>query len=153
MDNAFGHWFAGFVDGEGHFGMSRRGVNGTGYACSFSLIVRADDAEVMEKIHRWLGVGRLYRYKFIRRKDQYANNPRCELHVTKREEVRKLIDIFDRFPLRAKKARDYRIWREAVLLWADRKSHRGGAGRSAHPVQSRLAELKAELEAARTFKE
>lgn len=152
MDDAFGHWLAGFVDGEGHFGMSRRGPNGTCYTCHFALVVRADDSKIIDEIHRSLGVGRVYRYKFIRRYDTHANNPRCELHVTKKAEVRKLVDVFDRYPLRAKKSRDYRIWREAVVLWADRQGHRGANGqRSVHPVQARLSQLKAELESIRRF--
>jgi hypothetical protein len=37
--------------------------------------------------------------------------------ITKRAELGRLIEILDTYPLRAKKARDYAIWREAVRIW------------------------------------
>lgn len=43
--------------------------------------------------------------------------PGIGLRIETKEGCRRLVDVLDRFPLRAKKARDYAIWREAVLTW------------------------------------
>lgn len=49
-----------------------------------------------------------------------AGNPRYLWHVVAKTDLRRLISYFDAFPLRAKKAADYAIWREAVLIYLAR---------------------------------
>jgi hypothetical protein len=59
-----------------------------------------------------------------------------------------LVDLLDRYPLLSKKARDYEIWRRAVIAW-----QRNGQ-RSAHNGEndwSAMTTLKSELEAVRLY--
>jgi hypothetical protein len=57
IDPGFGHWFAGFVDGEGCFLITRVGKS---YRCIFSLHLRGDDRPILEEIHRNLGIGTVW---------------------------------------------------------------------------------------------
>jgi hypothetical protein len=110
-DAAFGHWLAGFIDGEGSFMIVRR----TAPCCRFSLIVRDDDAAIMAEIADRTGFGRL---RSVNKK--LPDRPCVGWEITSKADALALIDFLERFPLRAKKARDFAFWREAVLLWIQR---------------------------------
>jgi hypothetical protein len=135
MDDAFGHWLAGFIDGEGHFQVSQN-RNG-GFGCRFAIGLRADDREALATIHQETGLGRMW----VRR-------PAGQRHavaywsVQSLADCRHLCDLLERYPLRAKKARDFAIWREAVLNWTSARHERDW---------SRMAALKVALEAGRKF--
>jgi len=113
MDDGFGHWFAGFVDGEGCFEVRKSTAGGClRYVPRFSLVLREDDKAILLEIQDRLGAGCIAK----RNKpggviDQY------QLIIETRRDCPKLVDVFDRYPLRAKKAREYPIWREAVMEW------------------------------------
>jgi hypothetical protein len=57
-----------------------------------------------------------------------------------------LVGLLDRYPLRAKKARDYEVWREGVLLWtthvADGKAARAGLWQEMAALSLRLRETR-----------
>jgi hypothetical protein len=110
IDDAFGHWFAGFADGEGCFRIKT--TNQGTYQCRFSIGLRADDAPILREIHGRLGIGIL-----IHSGRTNIHQEQWRLEVNSKAHVRRLVDIFDRYPLRAKKAADFAIWREAVFLW------------------------------------
>src|ERR1035438_7101973 len=59
--DCFGHWLAGFIDGEGSFAITHKPVPGSGkFACSLTIGLRDDDEPVLREIMEWTGVGRLY---------------------------------------------------------------------------------------------
>jgi hypothetical protein len=58
VDDPFGHWLAGFMDGEGYFGVHHTGHR---YNCRAVLKLRADDYAVLARIREETGVGTLYR--------------------------------------------------------------------------------------------
>ena len=100
-------WFAGFTDGEGCFYIGQQGGRHsvTGWRPGFSISLRDDDAEVLIRLRDAFG-GRL------------VWRPRvCSWQVMGKEEMARIVAYFDRHPLRAKKARDYAIWREAVSVY------------------------------------
>lgn len=111
----FGHWFAGFCDGEACFYIGREG------GCQFFLNMRADDAGIIETIHARLGFGRIH-YTKDATTDYAIRRPMCRYEVSRKRDSLKIVGIFDRFPLRSRKARDYAIWREAVI------AHNSGCG-------------------------
>ncbi len=145
---AFGHWFAGFTDGEGSFIIAGNpSTRSTSYNCSFSLTTRIDDLPILEEIRGYLQMGRLYSYS--RKAPPGKNQPhdQVQFRIARKEDALRLVAFFDHHPLRAKKRNDYRIWRKAVMLWTDPGIHRGGS--VSHPNQLLLAELQAELNAQR----
>jgi len=111
---AFGHWLAGLVDGEGCFTLGVK--NGVGPR--FSLGLRKDDRPVLEMIQRTLGFGVLSnreRGPADRAKMPNAN-PQTVFECRNTGQCAALVKVFRRFPLQAKKSRDFAIWAEAVDL-------------------------------------
>lgn len=132
ITEAFGHWFAGFTDGEGCFYIAPSG-------CRFIIGLRGDDDAVVREIQATIGYGRIN----IARKRTNARSPHPQVRyeVARKAHCAQLTTIFDRFPLKTKKANDYAIWREASLF------HAAGA----HP--SELFPYRASLIAARAYRE
>lgn len=124
-------WFAGFAAGEGCFSMRRVP---TGYAVSFVMTLRADEMPLLDRLRRAFGgtIGMSI--------DRRASDPSATWAITHRGELPRLIAYFDRYPLRAKKGRDYAIWRNAALAYIR-------AGSKAEELPA----LREELTAARLF--
>ena len=114
MEDDFGHWLAGWIDGEGCFLINRMQ---TAYQPRMRLHVRDDDAEILDEIVKRTGIGYVARQP-ARPSHGRRNNPQAEWRVMSKADCVALVELLDRYPLRAKKARDYAIWREAVLYWA-----------------------------------
>ncbi len=134
--NAFGHWLSGFVDGEGCFLLQFRmmGHSFIGRA-RFMLKLRDDDSEIMKRIHEFWGVGHIQHCKQNILKSNVGsghNQVSLQIDVTNHlSDI--LVPHFERYPLRAKKQRDFIIWREGVNLvrqvTSRRKRGRLGPGR------------------------
>lgn len=107
--DGFGHWFAGFVDGEGCFSLQR--VPQGQVAPRFVVTLRDDDRPILEAIAARTGIGTLRPLPA-----RLTFNPQATWAVASKRDHMTLVSIFDRFPLRAKKAQDYEIWRRAVLI-------------------------------------
>jgi LAGLIDADG endonuclease len=116
--DSFGHWLSGFAAGEGCFKLggiiNRQGRRHP--TANFSIELRADDKPILELIRSYWQCGRFF----------YSANDRCRVPnakpVWKHEvhDIPSLISIviphFQRFPLRAKKAADFLIWKQAIEL-------------------------------------
>lgn len=111
MSDAFGHWFAGFADGEGCFRIKPTNM-GT-FQCRFSIGLRADDAPILHEIRDWLGFGIL-----VHSGRDSIKQEQWRLEINSKDGCRRLVEVFDEYALRAKKARDYEIWRRAVEVWS-----------------------------------
>lgn len=79
---------------------------------------------------------------------QGAAKPSARWQVYDRYGCAVIVSLFDRYPLRAKKARDYAIWREAVIEWNVTGARKGKA---CALNWGRMVELKAQLEAVRGY--
>lgn len=151
MDDGFGHWLAGFIDGEGCFVIVRRNAHreSSTYTPQFRISVRDDDAAIIEEIRERTGIGRVHYGRA--RKSEHNRQGQAQWVVDRRADVLALVELLDRYPLRAKKKRDYAIWREAAVTWYRRESYRGNGLRQPHPLIPRMAEYKHELEQARQY--
>ena len=115
-DETFNWWLTGFIDGEGCFRIHKEKSGGY-YACHFTLKVRDDEQDILKEIVQRTGIGHLKRDI-----NRSGNSRPCLVWVVhSKAECIKLVDFIDRYPLRAKKRRDYAIWREAVLHWVAMK--------------------------------
>lgn len=110
LDAGLGHYLAGFADGEGCFTVRN---SGKGFVCEFVIHVRADDANIINQIHRATGIGDVDGPR--ERAD--GSSPMIKWIVRRQEDCARLVQIFRTFPLRAKKARDFEIWASAVEEW------------------------------------
>jgi len=115
VPDSFGHWFAGFFDGEGTITIwsrtSTRDARYREYRLSIRIMIRDDDAHIMTRIKDNLKVGNISRHK-----RNGNGNPAiawiCE-RVQDLAEV--IIPLFDRYPLHTKKAKEYAVWKPVVM--------------------------------------
>jgi site-specific DNA-methyltransferase (adenine-specific) len=140
-DAAFGYWFAGFTDGEGHFRVQKH-ERGT-HTCAFQLKLRDDDLAALERIKRFVGYGSI---SFV--EGDGSSNRQAVYVIQNKDGCDRLVSIFRKYPLTAKKALDFEIWAEAVEEWLERP--RGNRWYGAAD-QTRAAILKARLEDVRRY--
>lgn len=114
MDRDYCNWFAGLADGEGCFLIQN--TTKDYFQFTFRISMRLDDAPMLKDAVKKLGVGH---FVLQQRKEYYQgghwHKPTCAYKVSSVQGCLKLIEIFDKHPLRSKKKRDYLIWRAAVL--------------------------------------
>lgn len=155
VDAGFGNWLAGFTDGEGCFQISRK--NDRAYCCRFTIELRSDDSAILYECQSRTGIGTIR--SRTHSPNQYSPTrspakPQTCWTVARHQHVDVLVAIFKRYPLRAKKARDFEIWCRAVVEWKRIGRHRGGPGRWNGPIdQTAMAVLNSELQATRQWKE
>lgn len=144
-EDGFGHWLAGFADGEGCFYLTRS-TDGS-HRCQFRLKLRIDDKAILKEIVRRTEIG----YVIDVKPPKGQIHAQCEWMVIRKADCIRIVEIFIAFPLRAKKARDFEVWSRAVSLLTDIRHVvdgrllRRGQGSIRHEYQSRLAALKIEL--------
>lgn len=110
---ADGNYVSGLVDGEGSFMVSivqRRGR--WNFNPKFGVCLRVDDSEILHWLQIYFGCGRYT--TALNRKSPLGIFVIANLY----DILSKVIPHFDTFPLRAKKKRDYAIWKQMVLLQA-----------------------------------
>jgi hypothetical protein len=107
-DAGFAYWLSGLIDGEGHFAIKAH-TRGS-HAPGFTLKLRADEEGTVRLIHRTLRIGIV---SFENRGDA---NPMVKWCVQDKEGCQRLVDLLDKYPLRAKKRVDYTTWREAASV-------------------------------------
>jgi hypothetical protein len=142
MDDSFGHWFAGFVDGEGCFAIQAVGPRLSSRVCMFVIGLRSDDRAVLEEIQAQTGLGKIYDSP-----GRKTTKPYSRWCVQTQPEVMSLVEVFERYPLRSKKARDFEYWKQAVEVWCS-----GGRGRNADPTRwARIDQLLTDMRRTRLF--
>jgi hypothetical protein len=139
----FGWWVTGLVDGEGCFYAKLRfrtgtqaflGKNGNRYpsfdfSCRLLVLLRADDAAVLDKLRDYFNVG----YVRVRRSGVYKSgksgsrpNLCAEFRVHRIGDLMQVvIPHFERYPLQSKKSKDYATWKRIVETAASLKGKRG----------------------------
>lgn len=90
-------WVTGFADAAGSFTYSRSSKQ---LAVYFAIKVGEADRPVLEDLQSFFDAGRIYEPAYFR--------------VTRREELIRVVDHFDRHPLRSNKREVYEVWREMV---------------------------------------
>jgi hypothetical protein len=108
-------WFSGFFDGEGSIVVFTRTSSWDSRYSEFRLGVRIqirhDDTSTLEYLRENIGCGRLCRHKG-RGNAQDSISWACEKIKDLREVI---VPLFDAFPLRTKKRKEYILWKPLVL--------------------------------------
>lgn len=145
IDPGFGHWLAGFIDGEGCFAIATNSNRRyPSRCCHLRIQLRDDDTAILEAIRDKTGCGAIYH----RTDGPYS--PRSSWYCYSRPDAVAMVEILDRYPLRAKKARDFAIWREAVHVWT--QTRRGPGTTPGNLVAwRRMAELQEALQRGRRY--
>jgi hypothetical protein len=114
--SALDPWYVtGLVDGEGCFTYSRSSKH---LALYFSVkLTRADDLLLQALQDYFEGAGTIYRVR-PRAATSGAGNTKAASYyrVCRKEELRRIVEHFDTYPLRGAKAESFQIWRLMVLL-------------------------------------
>lgn len=109
-------WYVtGLAEGEGTFTFSRSGNH---LALYFAVkLIRADDALLLSLRDFFGGAGSIYRVR-PRRPTPGAGFTKAATYyrVCRRDDLRRIVEHFDTYPLHGAKATSYRIWRLMVLL-------------------------------------
>jgi hypothetical protein len=122
------YYVAGFVDGEGCFSLciSANPKYKTGYEVRllFDIELREDDREILERIQATLQCGHIYHLTY----ERYGWTPHVKYKVSCFTDIyEKVIPFFQKYPLQAKKNRDFALFCEAAEL-VKRKQHLTRAG-------------------------
>lgn len=112
IPDSLGYYLAGLTDGEGCFSISPGRV--AAYSCAFIVHMRADDRPLLEWLREETGLGGICTG---RRTQVGGDQPSVRWTVSRRCDCLALVAIFERYPLRSKKARDFDLWARAVHAW------------------------------------
>ncbi len=116
--DAFGHWLSGFTDGEGCFLLrlikGRRHFTGS---ARFQIGLRRDDSEILHQIREFWNIGNTSYYQNKHHGKGGGEINVCKFTVDALSDVLSVvIPHFERYPLRAKKQRDFIIWKQGAEI-------------------------------------
>lgn len=109
-------WYVtGFIEGEGTFTFSR---NGRQMALYFAIKLTRSDRPILEAIQDYFGgIGTIYHVKPREPGSRSGYTKTAAYYrVCRREQLDRVVEHFDRYPLRGDKAASFAIWREMVIL-------------------------------------
>ena len=118
MPDEFGRWLAGFTDGEGSFmaRVDRKNDGGLRLGLAFEIQLRADDYAILHLIKATLGIGYLG-YREPRKEAIKGAKPTWSYRIRRLGDLyHVIIPLFEIFPLKTKKARDFETWKGIVTL-------------------------------------
>lgn len=110
-------YIAGFIDGEGSFVVSfgrhqtlKRGIE---IRVEFTIELRADDREILFRILKTIGCGKIYDASY----ERYGWYPHVKYKIGSTKDMEKyLIPFLDQTKLQAKKKEVYKVFRKIVLM-------------------------------------
>ena len=146
----FGHWLAGFIDGEGCFSIAKH--KNMCFTPRFSISLRDDDAVILHEIRERINLGIVTKK---RRRHLNANaHDQIEWVIRTKSDCLCFVKILDQYPLRAKKKKDYLIWRKAILEWATVRNgeHRRIKHEWIRHDWSKMEQFKRQLEEGRRYR-
>jgi len=115
LDDIWGGWFSGFTAGDGCFVIHKHNRDNlcASYRCQFQIALRDDDRAILEEIHETLGIGNIHDSP-VDTCGFPNTKPQTRFQVHAIADCAELVKLFETYPLRAKKRRDFEIWRKAV---------------------------------------
>nr|YP_009741133.1 LAGLIDADG endonuclease [Fusarium cerealis]QID41912.1 LAGLIDADG endonuclease [Fusarium cerealis]QID41964.1 LAGLIDADG endonuclease [Fusarium cerealis]QID42016.1 LAGLIDADG endonuclease [Fusarium cerealis]QID42174.1 LAGLIDADG endonuclease [Fusarium cerealis]QID42226.1 LAGLIDADG endonuclease [Fusarium cerealis] len=105
-DTEFFKWFSGFTDAEGSFRIVRLASRTNGFGFRFSIGLHIDDLNVLNYIKNKLSCGGISISSYT-----------CHFNVAKKEDIFKLINLFDIYLLNSTKRFDYLDFKKAYYLY------------------------------------
>ena len=108
-------YVVGFIDGEGSFWVSiykdETMRNKVFVRPEFSIELRADDREILERIQKTLSCGRIYECNY----ERYGWYPHVKYKIARLNEISEiLIPFLEKWPLQAKKEKVFRYFKEVI---------------------------------------
>lgn len=154
----FGDWLSGFTDGEVSFTLFyKKTPTKTRVAAFFLIRLRDDDTPILRLVQQFFGCGTIHPHN----RGKGNGNPAVGFQIRTAAALQEIVvPHFEAHPLRAKKSRDFEIWKRAVaVLYRVTRRRRIGyqTGRGCHPrwrpeEHDEFAQLCADLKQARRYK-
>ena len=115
-------YVVGFIDGEGSFSVSvgkhKTMKRGREVRLEFEIELRADDREILERICKTIGCGRIYDLSY----ERYGWYPHVKYKIGGVKDMQTyLIPFLDQYPLQAKKGKAYKLFREIVVMFGNKE--------------------------------
>lgn len=109
----FYKWFVGFSDAEGMFNITQILNKGKveGFSFRFKIGLHKDDFNALHYIKSKLDMGSIYAY-----------NDSQIFTISKKDDISKLISIFDCYTLNTSKYLDFLAFKRALILYTNRKN-------------------------------
>jgi hypothetical protein len=108
-----------------------------------------DDLSILQMIQHKLGFGKIH----FQKDNRVGQNPCYRLEINSKEGCKYICDLFSTFPHRAKKARDFLLWKEAVSKWSNVVNGNSSKCEINNLIWETLAQMKSELKEIRRMKE
>lgn len=130
IDEGFGYWLSGFTDGEGSFVIAKD-TRGKFINFRYQITLRYDDVEILNEIQRELGFGnvRIRKPRVVKGIDgtDIDIKKQASFSIEDMEGAYFIKLLFDKFPLRAKKKKEFEVWGRGIELkyfniWEECKS-------------------------------
>ena len=115
-------WLSGFADGEASFAILRISYdNKVYYRPEFIINLRSDDADILIRLWYAFGGGLYHEpprtFNDPKSNKEYTSKPRSKWNVLSKKDLAGIVEYFEKFPLRSKKARDFEIWKKTVDIY------------------------------------
>jgi hypothetical protein len=108
-------WYVtGFCDGEAAFTYSH---SGRAFSLYFSIKQREDNRQIVEEIQQFFNfVGSIYKVKeSLPTKNSGFTKPSIYYRVGRIDELGRIIEHFDKYPLQSRKKEVYDVWRQMAM--------------------------------------
>ena len=115
-DEDFYDWLRGFSDAESNFNIKKDNRKESVFQFYFKIELHINDRPLLEYIHKRLQIGVVYPVNLK------ENLVRSSWEVYSKNDILKLIKIFDLHQLNTSKQLDYLAWKEAFLIYTDNNS-------------------------------
>lgn len=122
IDKLNPQYVVGFIDGEGSFNVSiykdETMANKVFVRPEFSIELRADDRNILERVRITIGCGKIYACNY----ERYGWYPHAKYKVSRLDEIsRILIPFLEKYRLQAKKSESFEYFKKIVKLRMDGK--------------------------------
>jgi hypothetical protein len=118
---ALGHWVTGFTDGEGSFNCFKQKTGQR--QIRFGIRLREDDLTSLKLVQAyWGGIGRIYGEP-ARNHGTHTSKPTQDFLVYDPQELLRVVEHFEEFPLLSKKAESFEIWKHVVHVKVNEKDY------------------------------
>ena len=134
LSSDWSDFLAGFITAEGHLGMNR--TTAGSFAPRLTVRLRADDEPLLGELRNRLDGGKI-------RGPYSGRHPVLNWTIASRDDLLRTVAVLDEHPLKGRKQVEYRLWREAVGIYASDRARREQRGR--------LLTLERELKRARAY--
>ncbi len=132
-------WYiTGFCEGEATFTYSRSGFFASNLY--FAVKLTKSDANLLKSLQKYFGVGKIYTVKAYAHKNNAGLTKKALYYrVSNLKDLEKIVEHFDKYPLKGQKAKQYQAWKEIFLL--KKKNKRGASQKVNKELENLLKKL------------